>query len=202
MSPEEFSGIVIREIERRLFFLLVSSSLGEQSRDGFADFGMLARPAAAWLSGGAEAGGVHLDLALKRTVIGVGAPVGLFIPPVALRLRADSVVPEDAAVAGAVGAVSGVVLALREAVIRSFGDGSYVLFTPEDRKTFAKLADAKAAAMEQLSELVRREIETGPAVESRISGDWEEHWGGAEPNKILVEARLTVRAVGRHPAAT
>jgi N-methylhydantoinase A/oxoprolinase/acetone carboxylase beta subunit len=202
MRPEEFSGAVIREIERRLFFLLVSSSLGEQSQDGFADFGILARPAAAWLAGGGDAGGIRIDLALKRTVIGVGAPVGLFIPPVARRLGADSVVPDDAAVAGAVGAVSGVVLALREAVVRSFGDGSYVLFTPEDRKTFAKLADAKAAAMEQLSELVRREIETGPAVESRISGDWEEHWGGAEPNKILVEARLTVRAVGRHPAAT
>jgi hypothetical protein len=54
--------------------------------------------------------------------------------------------------------------------------------------------------MEQLSALVKQEIETGPAVESRITGDWEEHWGGNEPNRVLIEAHLTVKAVGR-PAA-
>lgn len=202
IGPEEFSRSVIDEIERRLFLLLVASSLGAETRDGFADFGILAAPAAAWLADGKDSGGIHLDFALNRTIIGVGAPVGLFISPVARRLGAESIVPEDAAVAGAVGAVSGVVLALREAVIRSFGDGTFVLFTPEDRESFPKLSDAKAAAMERLSVLVSQEIETGPSIESRITGDWEEHWGGSEPDKILIEARLTVRAVGRHSAAT
>jgi N-methylhydantoinase A/oxoprolinase/acetone carboxylase beta subunit len=202
IGAEEFSRTVIDAIGRRLFFLFIASSLGAESKAGFADFGILAEPAAAWLADGKDAQGIRLDFALKRTIIGVGAPVGLFISPIAKRLGADLVVPEDAAVAGAVGAVSGVVLALREAVIRSFDDGTFVLFTPEDRRSFGKLADAKSAAMEELSRLVRQEIETGPSVESRVTGDWEEHWGGGEPNRILIEARLTVRAVGRHAAAT
>jgi N-methylhydantoinase A/oxoprolinase/acetone carboxylase beta subunit len=201
ITPEELSQRVTDAIGRRLFFLLVASSLGAETRDGFSDFGILAAPAAAWLHDGTNAGGVRLDIGIERTIIGVGAPVDLFVSPVARRLGADYVVPEDAAVAGAIGAVSGVVLARREAVIRSFGDGGFVLFTPEDRKSFGRLSDAKAAAMEQLSSLVQQEIETGPVVESRITGQWEEHWGGDEPNRILIEARLTVRAVGRHAAA-
>ena len=201
ITPEELSQRVTDAIGRRLFFLLVASSLGAETRDGFSDFGILAAPAAAWLRDGTNSGGVRLDIGIERTIIGVGAPVDLFVSPVARRLGADYVVPEDAAVAGAIGAVSGVVLARREAVIRSFGDGGFVLFTPEDRKSFGRLSDAKAAAMEQLSSLVQQEIETGPVVESRITGQWEEHWGGDEPNRILIEARLTVRAVGRHAAA-
>jgi N-methylhydantoinase A/oxoprolinase/acetone carboxylase beta subunit len=201
-GPEEFSRIVIDEIERRLFFLLVASCLGAETQDRFADFGILAEPAAAWLYDRANAEGIRLDFGLKRTIIGVGAPVALFIAPIAKRLGADCVVPDNAGVAGAVGAVSGVVLAHREAVIRAFGDGTFVLFTPEGKKDYGRLADAKAAAIQQLSDLVRDEIKTGPAVESRITGDWEEHWGGDEPNKILIEARLTVRAVGRNAAAT
>ncbi len=202
IGTEEFFRAVIDEIGRRLFFLLIASSLGAETGGGFGDFGMLAEPAAAWLRERKGAQGVHLDFSLKRTIIGVGAPVNLFISPIARKLGAGLVVPEDAAVAGAIGAVSGVVLALREAVIRSFDDGTFVLFTPEDRKSFGKLSDAKAAAMEVLSRLVREEIETGPSVESRITGDWEEHWGGIEPSRILIEARLTVRAVGRHASAT
>jgi N-methylhydantoinase A/oxoprolinase/acetone carboxylase beta subunit len=200
IDPEELSRRVIDAIGRRLFFLLVASSLGAEAGDSFSDFGVLAGPAAAWLGDGTGAGGVRLDIGLERTIIGVGAPVRLFVSPIAGRLGAECVVPGDAAVAGAVGAVSGVILATREAVIRSFGDGGFVLFTPEDRKSFGRLSDAKAAAMEQLSALVRQEIETGPAVESRITGDWEEHWGGNEPNRVLIEAHLTVKAVGR-PAA-
>ena len=202
INPEELSSRVIEVIDRRLFFLLVASSLGTESTDGLADFGILAAPAEAWLKGRADARGIRLDLGLRRTIIGVGAPVRQFISPIAKRLGAECIVPEDAAVAGAVGAVSGVVQALREAVIRSFGDGTFVLFTPEGKTDFTRLADAKAAAMEQLSAIVRDEVETGPAVESRITGDWEEHWGGQEPNRILIEARLTVRAVGRNAAAT
>ncbi len=200
ITPEELSRRVIDAIGERLFFLLVASSLGAETNDGFSDFGILAKPAAAWLHDGRDAGGVRLDIGMERTIIGVGAPVSLFVSPVAQKLGADCVVPEDAAVAGAIGAVSGIVLALREAVIRSFGDGGFVLFTPEERKSFGSLADAKAAAMEQLSALVMQEIETGPSVESRITGDWQEHWGGDESNRVLIEARLTVRAVGRHAA--
>lgn len=201
IEPEELSQRIVGEIERRLFFLVIASCLGAESRDGFADFGTLAAPAASWLRDKTDAQGVVLDFRLKRTIVGVGAPVGLFISPIARRLGADCVVPDDAPVAGAVGAVSGVVLALREAVIRSFGDGTFVLFTPEERKSYSRLAEAKAAAMDRLSVLVSEEIQTGPAVESRITGDWEEHWGGDESNKILIEAKLTVRAVGRSAAA-
>ena len=87
IGPDELSRLVIDEIDRRLFFLIVASCLGAETGDGFTDFGTLAAPAAAWLRGRADAGGIRLDFGLKRTIIGVGAPVGLFVTPIAKKAR-------------------------------------------------------------------------------------------------------------------
>jgi len=192
---------VLYAIGERLFLEIVGSSLGAEASGGLSDFGILAAPVADWLQAKEDGRGVRLDIRLFGTIVGVGAPVGLFVRPVAERLGAECIVPEDAAVAGAVGAVSGAVMASREAVIRSFGDGGFVLFTPTDRKTFKKLSEAKSAAMGELSALVREEIEKGPDFAAELAGDWDEHWGGEGENKILIEAKLTMRAVGRYAAS-
>ncbi len=202
VAADLFARRVFSAIEERLFFEIIGSSLGAEGSHGLSDFGILSAPISEWLRTKKDGRGVDLDIKLKDTIVGVGAPVGLFVTPVAERLGARCVVPQDAAVAGAVGAVSGVVSATREAVIRAFGDGGFVLFTPTDRKTFAKLPEARAAAMEELSALVREEIEKGPGFEARMTGDWDEHWGGQGENKILIEARLTMRAIGRYSAAS
>jgi N-methylhydantoinase A/oxoprolinase/acetone carboxylase beta subunit len=200
VPPDEFARRVLSVIGERLMFEVIGASLGTAGEGAISDFGILARPVTDWLSARSDGRGVSLDIRLKDRIVGVGAPVGLFVRPVAQRLGAECVVPEDAAVAGAVGAVSGAVTAFREATVRSFGDGAFVLFSPVGRTTFRKLAEAKAAAVDELSALVREEIERGPDVAAELAADWEEHWGGEGENRILIEARLTLRAVGR-PAA-
>ncbi len=57
--------------------------------------------------------GDELDLAVtcKLPIVGIGAPAHIFIPRVAEKLHAPCVIPPDAAVANAVGAITGSVLA-------------------------------------------------------------------------------------------
>ena len=62
--------------------------------------------------------GVALDVRLDRPLIGVGAPVGAFLPEAAAKLSTRLIIPEHAEVANAFGAITGRVVERTEVTIR------------------------------------------------------------------------------------
>jgi N-methylhydantoinase A/oxoprolinase/acetone carboxylase beta subunit len=129
---------------------------------------------------------------LKMPIIGIGAPAGVFLPPVAEILNTNLVLPPHYPVANAVGAVAGSVVATREALVYArvldVNPGGYAVQIGETHATFTRLAEAM--------EYARAEALRQAQVEALRAG-------AALPHMLLEEIpngmdayRLRARAVG------
>ena len=193
--------MVIDGIKRRLVIEMLSTALKREGDGTFRDFGIISGPVLEWLEDRDGINDVIVDIELKRRLIAVGAPAEVFIAPAAGRLNARYDVPGEAAVASAIGAVSGVILVSREAYIRNYNE-EFVLFTADERKAFSRLEGAKQYARKMLISDARQEVMASGGSDVKIKGDWEEQWVGEENAKILIESRLCIRAVGRPDLST
>ena len=91
--------------------------------------------------------GTRFQIATGSTLVGVGAPIHLFLPDVARALGAECVVPDLAGVANALGAVAGNVAASVSVTIRPEGDG-FQVFAPSEGGFAESLEEAVRVARE------------------------------------------------------
>jgi N-methylhydantoinase A/oxoprolinase/acetone carboxylase beta subunit len=111
----------------------------------------------------------HLHWRQLRPVVGIGAPVAAFLPGACRRLGIEPVVPPDADVANAVGAVTSQVFVSECVRVRPGEFGRYVMFAPDGRQEFAALEKAERAARARVVELVRRRAAGFGTQESQVS---------------------------------
>jgi N-methylhydantoinase A/oxoprolinase/acetone carboxylase beta subunit len=142
-------------------------------------------------------GVVRFALALDRPLIGLGASAHVYYPAIASMLGAESVIPPDAGVANAIGAVAGEISQTVLVTVTSPEEGIYIVsgggpterMTGED-KTF-KLARQRARET-----AIRLAIDNGaddPVVRMVEQIDAPE----IEGSRKLVEARFAATASGR-----
>jgi N-methylhydantoinase A/oxoprolinase/acetone carboxylase beta subunit len=105
------------------------------------------------LAGGSEQYAVRIDL--KRPVVGIGAPIHFFLPRAAKTLNAKAVLPEDADVANAIGAITSNVEVKRQVRILPNQEGGFLIEGLADAKHFLKFDDADAFARDELARMVR-----------------------------------------------
>ena len=153
-DPILFARQVIEFIERRLATELLKKQL-ERSVDvsGIED-----SPVAKALIEGAMGGhveGLKVTLALDKPIVGIGAPVHLFLPEAARLLNTDWDIPPDADVANAIGAITSSVFIHRRAVISVDETGTYHVKGLPEALLFDSLDAAEKHAVENLTELVR-----------------------------------------------
>lgn len=85
-------------------------------------------------------------------LVGVGAPTHIFLPRVAKMLRTKAVLPQHAAVANAVGAITGQVTSVTEVNLTAVAGDDYgrvLVVTPDSRRTFSSRARALAFAKKE-----------------------------------------------------
>jgi len=196
-TPGELSGRVQALLSQRVILEAIIAVLGRDGEGNFERFGILADVVTGWLNGSDNGSGLGISLSLDRVLVGAGAPAGLFLEPAAALLSCRLAIPDDASVANAVGAVSGVVMETRTAVVRSEGAGGYVLFGMEKPITFATIDEAKRTAWETLSSDARRVVMENGGVDVEVDGEWREIAVGEGKSKFVVESVLSLRAVGR-----
>jgi len=197
LETDELSRRIRSLLSERVVMEVIGAVLGHDGEGGLRGFGMLANTIAEWLHGKDGDSGLGVALRLHRVLVGAGAPAELFLQPAADRLEGRLVIPEDAPVANAVGAVSGVVLETRTAVIRPDQAKKYVLFGMEEPMQFSGIDEAKQAAWEALSNDARRAVMENGGVDVEVDGGWREIVVGEGKSKFVVESVLEVRAVGR-----
>lgn len=105
------------------------------------------------ISGGNAQYAVRIDL--KRPVIGIGAPIHFFLPRAAQTLSAKAVLPEDADVANAIGAITSNVVVQRQVRIIPNQEGGFLIEGLADAKHFLKFDDADTFARDELARMVR-----------------------------------------------
>ena len=104
-------------------------------------------------SNGNDQYAVRIDL--KRPVVGIGAPIHFFLPKAAQTLGAEAVLPQDADVANAIGAITSDVVVQRQAVIVPGQGGGFIIRGLVGARQFGKFDEADAFVRRELVRLVR-----------------------------------------------
>lgn len=129
---------------------------------------------------------------LPMPVIGIGAPAGIFLPRVAEVLRTELVLPPHYAVANAVGAVAGSVVATCEAIIyarlRDLNPVGYIAQVGETHTAFPRLEPAM--------EFARAEAKRQAEAEAVRSGAVLPHTRVEDVPNGVDSFRVRARAVG------
>jgi N-methylhydantoinase A/oxoprolinase/acetone carboxylase beta subunit len=118
------------------------------------------------LSGGTD--GCHVRIRIKRPIIGIGTPVHCFLPQAARLLETEAVIPPDADVANAIGAITSNVCIRKRVRLAPNDQGRYGLCGVPDSPWFVSFAEAHDYAVAYLIEAVRKQARQAGTSESSV----------------------------------
>lgn len=170
MLPEDLCSRIYDDVSREVFYA-VSQLLLEHASPHFRrhglDGGMRELLRLQWENRGTGGDGLlHYAFRAPAALIGIGGPVHLFLPEAAKALGAECIIPDCAATANAVGAVTGRMSAAAEAEVRPHGlspddsrKGDWeVLCAGQPPRCFAQEDEAAAWAEQRLRERTEKSL--------------------------------------------
>ncbi len=191
-TPEALADLVRRTLVRRSAELILDAAL---QRDGLPASAVQAPLAQAALQG--HRGVARVEIGLALPLVGLGAAAPLYYPEIAALLGTRAVVPPDADVANAVGAVVGRVRIARTAAVTEPEPGIFRAHMPEGTRDFRSAEAARKGALAELADLARAEARAAGADETELTEDWDETIATVEGQPVFVEAEARVTASGR-----
>jgi N-methylhydantoinase A/oxoprolinase/acetone carboxylase beta subunit len=146
----------------------------------------------------ARLGLFKMRLSLEATIVGIGAPAHILVPPFARRLETGVHIPEHAEVANALGAIVGSILISEQILIRPLPLEGFACFGPAGRSVAPTIDRAVEQGRTFLTEYLLRRAERagGNGVELDL---WEERRKAAlsSGEEHLIEVILHGRAVSK-----
>jgi len=154
MTKEALVKMLLDQVVRQLAAELIRHQLDDEiETDDLDRHGLCAFLIDRMTGNGRKEYGI--DFKLRRPVIGIGAPIGHFLPPAARRLRTRAILPEHADVANAIGAITSHVAVEQHLRIVPNDDGGYRIEGLPGSPVFNHLKDADAHARQQLVRHIR-----------------------------------------------
>lgn len=143
-------------------------------------------------------GFVKFNVSLDRPLVGLGASASTYYPAIGKRLDTECLVPEDADVANAIGAVASEVRVSKSIQLSSSdGGGSITVLMPTGPKVFANEELAIETARSTLQEVVLGLAEEAGAEEPELETTIEVDAPMIEGSRHFVQAVVTISATGR-----
>jgi N-methylhydantoinase A/oxoprolinase/acetone carboxylase beta subunit len=203
MTPEELCDQVYLKVKLRLYTNIVRILL--QHRYPRLEKHGLSRDlerliAQSYVS--PEGGLVNFGFKTPATLVGIGAPIHIFLPDVARALQTACAVPKYAEVANALGAIVGKVSAKCEIEVKpeitSDGKTIYTVLGKTENRAFADREEAESAAAREAEDCAAAEAQLRGAfdalsVRSSIHPDIAETTAGT----IYLGTRVVATAAGR-----
>lgn len=204
MDPAEFIStakrMVIEKIAGEVFRKLIYEEVGESKMCDVAN--SLVNN----MIGGSGRRDFAATVHLNKPIIGIGAPVGAYLPGVAEIFHTELVLPKDSSIGNAAGAVSGNVMESIEMLIKpkkglgAMENPPCTLHWMQEKRDFESLEEALAYAKEEGGRLVT-EMAMAAGADSvelvvdnhRKEASLDRGWG----SNILLEIALTITAVGK-----
>ena len=153
---------------------------------------------------------IQCSFSTDYVLVGIGAPVHVFLPDVARALNTESIIPENAAVANAVGAITGEVVVEESVSVRPASTG-FFCYSSVQRKEFVSYEEALGWAKKEATDIATKTALERGAVNIDISTEVFENTidlpvtsNGSENQErekeidsaLLLETVVTARAVG------
>lgn len=192
-GAEEISRRVLDAVTRRSAELMLESALADDGLDGAA---IVAGPLVQRALDG-RAGIARLAVGLDRQVIGLGASAGLHYAGLPALVGQGCVVPEDADVANAIGAVVGQVRVSAEAVVTQPVEGIFRVSAGETISDHRSEDDALSVARAHLRDLAREAARRAGSDDVEIDVATDLRSATVEGQRSFIEATLRAVATGR-----
>ena len=205
-TAEELCRIIYGMVKKRLYTriarLLLEDKYPAYRRTGLGE-GLETLLSQTWheFQTGGEHGLLSVAFTTTAALVGVGAPIHVFLPDVARALGTRCVVPANAGVANALGAVVGNITA--ESVVEIAVDyapegiSGYIVHGKARTVRVLDLEDAIAAAREDAREDALREARLRGAVGNiAVSVDVRERSAHAKASELLLGVTVTATAKG------
>lgn len=139
---------------------------------------------------------IDIALRLTRPLVALGAPAAAVYPAVAERLNAELVLPEDAAVANAVGAAAGDVSQAVSAVITAPSEGVFRAHLVAGPRDFRDLEAAAEVAREECARLAGERAGLFGAAALAVTSERRDRTVQVGGTTLFVESVVTARASG------
>jgi N-methylhydantoinase A/oxoprolinase/acetone carboxylase beta subunit len=191
------AALVIAELEARTAACLLEAAFAHDARfAGGTPEALAAHPLMqAGLDG--HRGAVALTAGLGLPVVGLGASAPAYYGAVGRRLGCEMILPADAGVANAIGAVAGQVVQRVTGLVTSPAEGRFVLHLPEGVRVTGDRRAALAELEAVLSDAARARALAAGAAEVALRVEREIREAEIEGRRVFVEARMTAVAQGR-----
>jgi len=139
-----------------------------------------------------------VSIRMHHPVIGIGAPVHFFLPQAAALLGTEAVIPENADVANAVGAVTSRIAISRKIEVIAPYPGRYQVVGLAGVKNFDNLDAADAYAEELLVKRVRELAQAAGTSETRVDLRREDRRpAAADGSRIFLGRTIWCRLIGQ-----
>jgi N-methylhydantoinase A/oxoprolinase/acetone carboxylase beta subunit len=196
-GPEALARMIVDRLTHQTALALLEVAFAEEE----AEFGLPPDALAAHVlmqrGLGPHRGLVRIETGLNVPVIGLGASAASYYPAVGARLGAEVVVPGDAGVANAIGAVVGRVVIRRAGVVTAPAEGRYRAHLEAGPQDFSEAEAAMAALEAALGAEARAQAEAAGAVDVQVVARRELREAEAEGRRVFLEAGIVVEAGGR-----
>ncbi len=142
----------------------------------------------------------NLSFKTKAALVGIGAPIHIFLASVAKLLGTKAIVPREAPAANALGAVLGNVTAVYTIEITSNFDGEQAgtySISGDEGRLYETYEEARAAAEQAARAMASEQIEKRGAAEYSISITTKKVAPIIEDNEMFFSESVTAKAIGK-----
>ena len=206
ISIEDLSELVYREVKRKIYLNVVKIML-ENKYEHYMQHGVeieverfindsyeIAR------TGNADSL-INMMFNTDFSLVGIGAPIKIFIDDVAKMLNTKAVIPENFEVANALGAIAGNISASHSIEIRPInnteGTTGYTVYGNNENKIFKEKAEAEAFAISEAKDGAKKEaVNRGAKGNITVSCNVENDEAEARDCIIYLGTTVTARAIG------
>ena len=191
-DPEALAAMIVDQLTQQTGEVLLQAALAEEGMDGSLATHSLMQ---AGLAG--HRGLIRLDAGLNVPVVGLGASAATYYPAVGTLLGTDMILPDDAGVANAIGAVVGRVTMRRSGTVTAPSEGRFRVHLEHGPEDFGTSEAALSRLEHVLQDAARSAAEAAGADDIDLRVDRDIRTAQTEARDVFVEAVVTVEATGR-----
>jgi len=201
-EDDKFMEYLLEEIVRKLSIEILKKQLDEETEsDELERCGVCGALIKNLLDGGNEY--YQVNIKFHRPLIGIGAPVHYFLPRAGEILGAETIVPEDADVANAIGAITSNVMVRRQVSIKIDDEGKYLIEGIEGAKSFETLKQANDWAIEELGQRILKMGQSAGTSRQEVEMEIDDSISStAEGTPLFLGRTIVARLTGRPDLVT
>ena len=192
-TPEAISATTVAALERRSAELVLEAAFSEDGLDGAS---LLKLPLVQRALDGTK-NVAQFNLSLDRSIIGLGASAPLIYPAVGKLLNTLAIIPENAGVANAIGAVVGEVRVKVTAHISQPEEQRFRVMVGAQVKDFTSETEAMSFAETTASALALAQSNEAGATDAHVDLSYDIKTAIIEDTRKFIEATIAAVAHGR-----